>query len=48
MTEWNEFKELDLVRLKNKMSGDKMVDGRNIYSPAEAEKAGFSYAGVGR
>ncbi len=48
MTEWNEFKEIDLKKLKSMMAGKALVDGRNIYSPSEAQKAGFSYIGVGR
>ena len=48
MTEWNEFKELDLSKLKSHMKGNFMVDGRNIYDPIQAEKVGFSYTGVGR
>jgi len=48
MTEWNEFKEIDLMKLKSHMVGTTLVDGRNIYNPADAEKAGFSYIGVGR
>jgi UDPglucose 6-dehydrogenase len=48
MTDWNEFKEVDLVKLKSKMRGNYMVDGRNIYKRSEAEATGFSYTGVGR
>ncbi len=48
MTEWNEFKELDLLKLKSAMRGNFLVDGRNIYKRSEAENAGFSYTGVGR
>lgn len=48
MTEWNEFKEIDLSKLKEQMRGNFLVDGRNVYHPNEAKKAGFSYTGVGR
>ncbi len=48
MTEWNEFKELDLKKLKDVMLGIHLIDGRNIYTPSEAKKAGFSYTGIGR
>ncbi len=47
-TEWNEFRNLDLVRLKDAMAGDVLLDTRNIYDPAAAKAAGFRYWGVGR
>ncbi|MEJ6396236.1 UDP-glucose/GDP-mannose dehydrogenase family protein [Gymnodinialimonas sp. 2305UL16-5] len=49
LTEWNEFRALDLVRLRQSMRSAKMADLRNVYSPADAKKAGFvAYEGVGR
>jgi UDPglucose 6-dehydrogenase len=48
MTEWNEFRALDLDRIRGLMSGDLMVDLRNIYLPAEARAAGFTYVSIGR
>ncbi len=48
MTEWNEFRELDLPALKNLMKGDALLDPRNIHLPELARKAGFRYAGFGR
>lgn len=48
MTEWNEFRELDLCSLKKVMRGDALLDPRNIYLPETAKKAGFRYAGFGR
>jgi UDPglucose 6-dehydrogenase len=48
MTEWNEFRELDLVSLRNVMRGDSLLDPRNIHLPELARKAGFRYAGFGR
>lgn len=49
LTEWNEFRALDLKRIARKMSAPRMADLRNIYSPKEAKQAGFeAYAGVGR
>jgi UDPglucose 6-dehydrogenase len=48
MTEWNEFKELDLEQLKKQMKSAKLIDGRNVYSPEKAKAAGFDYLGVGR
>ncbi|HLE29220.1 MAG TPA: UDP-glucose/GDP-mannose dehydrogenase family protein [Anaerolineales bacterium] len=47
-TEWNEFKQLDLSRLKSLMRQPIVVDGRNIYDPAQMDKLGFQYRGVGR
>lgn len=48
LTDWNEFKELDLARIKASMTAANMIDGRNIYSPEKARDIGFSYIGVGR
>lgn len=48
ITGWNEFKQLDMQRLRATMRGSVFVDGRNIYDPIEMKKAGFNYAGVGR
>ena len=49
LTEWNEFRALDLKKLAKRMESPRMVDLRNIYSAKEAKKAGFEvYAGVGR
>jgi len=48
LTEWNEFKELDLTALKTKMSGTLIVDGRNILDRKIVESAGFTYEGIGR
>jgi UDPglucose 6-dehydrogenase len=48
VTEWNEFRQLDLVRLKRGMRRPVVVDGRNIYDPAEMRALGFVYRGIGR
>lgn len=48
LTEWNEFKQLDLARIKSVMKNPVILDGRNIYHPEEATKFGFKYQGVGR
>jgi UDPglucose 6-dehydrogenase len=48
VTEWNEFRALDLDTLKERMRGDVLVDLRNIYLPAQAHAAGFSYTSIGR
>ncbi|MCS6773565.1 MAG: UDP-glucose/GDP-mannose dehydrogenase family protein [Anaerolineae bacterium] len=47
-TEWNEFKHLDLPRLRQLMRQPVIVDGRNIYEPAVMRQHGFTYRGVGR
>jgi len=48
LTEWNEFKELDLEKIKGLMKNKLIIDGRNIYNPEEMKKLGFKYIGVGR
>jgi len=47
VTEWNAFRALDLARLKNLMRAPVLVDLRNIYAPAETERHGFAYSGIG-
>jgi UDPglucose 6-dehydrogenase len=48
LTEWNEFRALDLGRVKALMTAPVMVDLRNIYNPADMAAAGFRYSSVGR
>lgn len=48
ITEWDEFKVLDLNKVKKLMKQFKIVDGRNIYDPKLARDLGFYYKGVGR
>jgi UDPglucose 6-dehydrogenase len=48
MTEWNEFRALDLKVLHRQMRGDVLVDLRNVYEPALASAAGLNYFGIGR
>ncbi len=48
VTEWNEFKNLDLKRIKTLMRQPNLVDGRNIYDPAYVRSLGFRYRGIGR
>jgi len=48
LTEWNEFKELDLKRVKKLLHQPVIVDGRNIYDPQKMKKLGFSYFSMGR
>jgi UDPglucose 6-dehydrogenase len=48
ITEWNEFRALDLDRVRDAMRAPVMVDLRNIYAPADMAKAGFTYHSIGR
>lgn len=48
VTEWNEFRQLDLVKIKKLMKSPNLIDGRNIYIPEKTKKLGFHYVGVGR
>ena len=48
ITEWNEFRALDLARLKAAMRRPLIVDLRNIYKPAEMAETGFVYHSIGR
>lgn len=48
MTEWNEYRSLDLEKVKKSMNGNLFIDLRNVYDPEAIRKAGFEYTGVGR
>ena len=48
ITEWNEFKQVDLIRVKKLMSSPTIFDGRNIYEPSDLKKLGFKYYSIGR
>ncbi len=48
LTEWNEFRGLDLIRVRQLMRAPVMLDLRNIYNPSEMRAAGFDYACIGR
>lgn len=48
VTEWNEFKQISLERLKEVMAGRWIFDGRNLYDPAKMGRLGFEYVCVGR
>jgi UDPglucose 6-dehydrogenase len=47
-TEWNEFKQLDMGRIKTSMAKPILVDGRNIYDPSRMKDLGFVYRGIAR
>lgn len=48
VTEWQEFRDLDLRALRAGMAGDVLIDGRNALDAAAAAAAGFRYEGIGR
>lgn len=48
LTEWNEFRQVDFIKLKKIMKSPVILDGRNIYSPETMKKFGFKYYSVGR
>lgn len=48
VTEWNEFRQLDMARVKASMRRPVIVDGRNIYDPIAMRGLGFTYRGIGR
>jgi len=48
VAEWNEFKQLDMERIKGLMRRPVLMDGRNIYDPRRLRELGFTYRGMGR
>jgi UDPglucose 6-dehydrogenase len=48
ITEWDEFKELDFLKVKKLLRRPLIIDGRNIYEPDRLQKLGFTYIGIGR
>ena len=48
LTEWDEFKELDLKKVKKLLSQPVIIDGRNIYDPKKMKAMGFRYVSIGR
>ena len=47
VTEWNEFKQLDMGRIARSMKRPVLIDGRNIYEPDKMRALGFDYRGIG-
>ena len=47
LTEWDEFRGVDLKDVKKEMKGDLLFDGRNVYEPKEVTEAEFVYHGIG-
>ncbi len=48
LTEWDQFRALDLDRVKTLMTGSALIDLRNVYRPAELKGRGFQYTSIGR
>ena len=48
VTEWDEFRELDMKRIKDLLKLPIIVDGRNVFDPKKMEELGFIYRGIGR
>ncbi len=48
VTEWNQFRRLDLQRIKNLLKNPVFIDLRNVYDPEQMKRFGFDYCGVGR
>jgi len=48
LTEWNEFRGLDLGRVRDLLASPLVIDLRNIYQPHEVAAAGLSYVSIGR
>ena len=48
LTEWDEFRSLDLARLRKAMKWPIVIDGRNVFSPERMQELGFEYHSIGR
>jgi UDPglucose 6-dehydrogenase len=48
LTEWNQYRALDLARIRSLMRNPLFIDLRNVYEPERMREAGFQYVGVGR
>jgi UDPglucose 6-dehydrogenase len=48
VTEWNQFRALDMSRIRDLMKTPRVADLRNIYDPEDMRAMGFEYVGVGR
>lgn len=48
ITEWDEFKDMDLKRIKGLMANPIFMDGRNVFDPAQMKELGFDYYSIGR
>jgi UDPglucose 6-dehydrogenase len=48
LTEWNQYRALDLERLRGVMKMPLFIDLQNVYGPEKMRESGFAYVGVGR
>ena len=48
VTEWNQYRNLDLARLKKLMKRPLLIDLRNVYLPERVREAGLEYVGIGQ
>ncbi len=48
MTEWNEFRNMDLPRIQSALGSPRLLDCRNVYDPREMAELGFDYVSIGR
>ncbi|HDP70267.1 MAG TPA: UDP-glucose/GDP-mannose dehydrogenase family protein, partial [Actinobacteria bacterium] len=48
VTEWDEYKKIDFMKMKDLMKDSILIDGRNLFDREELEKLGFHYEGIGR
>lgn len=48
LTDWEEFKNIDLIKIKKLLKSPKIIDGRNIFNPQKMAKLGFDYYSIGR
>jgi len=48
LTEWNDFKQANITKIKNLLKNPIIIDGRNIYNPEKMKKYGISYISTGR
>jgi UDPglucose 6-dehydrogenase len=48
VTEWNQFRALDMERIRKSMKAPRIADLRNVYDPTDIREMGFEYVGVGR
>jgi UDPglucose 6-dehydrogenase len=48
VTDWNEYRHPDFIRIKDTLRKPIVIDGRNLYSPEKLAKLGFTYRSFGR
>jgi UDPglucose 6-dehydrogenase len=48
VTPWNEFKQIDMAKIRDIMNQPILIDGKNVYEPEKMREMGFEYRAVGR